>query len=91
MLLDLQYVPTNGSNNSEFPTPNAMKQEILGKLDELKASPAERIDILTALLDQASTTPQLVQVYEQMATKLTARIPIAQVLKRDDKNIISLV
>lgn len=70
---------SGGSGGIEFPSTNVLKNEVMTKLDELKATPTERLDILTALLDHAASTPALVQLYDQIVTKLTARIPIVQV------------
>jgi hypothetical protein len=50
------------------------------KWEELKIPPAERIETLTALLDAAQVTPELLALYETINTKLTARQPISQVL-----------
>lgn len=75
----------NGAGGVEFPTTNVLKNEVMTKLDELKATPNERLDILTALLDHAASTPALVQLYDQIVTKLTARIPIVQVIQHSTR------
>lgn len=51
----------------------------MAKCEELKLSPTERVDYLASLLDAASPTPELMALYENVSTKLTARVPIAQV------------
>lgn len=56
-----------------------LRSELMAKCEELKLSPAERVDYLASLLDAASPTPELMALYENVSTKLTARVPIAQV------------
>jgi hypothetical protein len=58
---------------------NHLRSELSLKWEELKVSPAERIETLTSLLDAAQATPQLLAIYETANTKLAARQPIAQV------------
>jgi hypothetical protein len=59
-----------------------IRNELSSKFDELKTSSGERIEILTALLDSATTTPELLALYESISTKLSARVPIVQFLNR---------
>jgi hypothetical protein len=56
-----------------------IRNELTMKFDELKTSSAERIDILTSMLDSAQTTPELLALYESISTKLSSRVPIVQV------------
>jgi hypothetical protein len=56
-----------------------IRNELTAKFDELKTPSAERIEILTAMLDAATTSPELLSLYETVSTKLSARVPIAQV------------
>jgi hypothetical protein len=58
-----------------------IRNELTMKFDELKTSSAERIDILTSMLDSAQTTPELLALYESISTKLSSRVPIVQVSK----------
>jgi hypothetical protein len=59
-----------------------IRNELSGKFEELKTPSSERIEILTSLLDAASTTPELLSLYETISTKLSARVPIVQLLNR---------
>lgn len=56
-----------------------VRNDLAMKWEELKIPPAERIETLTALLDTAQVTPELLALYETINTKLTARQPISQV------------
>ncbi len=58
----------------------AMREELVGRWNELKVPVGERVDALVALLDAAKTTPQLLTTYEAISGKLSARQPIAQVI-----------
>lgn len=59
-----------------------LRAELMAKCEELKLSPAERVEYLANLLDAAAPTPELLALYESVATKLTARVPIAQLSNR---------
>jgi hypothetical protein len=48
-------------------------------LYELKTPVQERVDALSALLDSAHATPQLVARFEFLQNKLFDRVPISQV------------
>ena len=54
----------------------------MAKCEELKLPPAERVDFLASLLDAAQPTPELLTLYDSVAQKLTARVPIAQLSHR---------
>lgn len=74
------YANTNGASSS-IPT-RQMRQELIGRCEELKLNPSERVDFLASLLDAATATPEMLALYENITTKLTARVPIAQLLNR---------
>jgi hypothetical protein len=66
---------------AQVPT-RQLRSELMAKCEELKLSPAERLEYLANMLDAAAPTPELLALYENVATKLTARVPIAQLSNR---------
>jgi hypothetical protein len=59
-----------------------LRADLLAKCEELKLPPAERVEYLSQLLDAAQPTPELLTLYDALATKLTARVPLAQLSHR---------
>lgn len=59
-----------------------LRADLLAKCEELKLPPAERVEYLAQLLDAAQPTPELLTLYDAVATKLTARVPLAQLSHR---------
>jgi hypothetical protein len=56
-----------------------MREELEKKWLELKTPINERVETLVHLLDASKATPEMLILFENLQTKLTDRIPIAQV------------
>lgn len=67
----------------------AVMRESLFKLWQgLGTSPEEKVQVLVALLDCADPSPELTRKYEAIQTKLSARLPIMQVLLSPQRFVI---
>ncbi len=73
------YFKYSAGRNASTMAAVQVRNDLALKWEELKIPPAERIETLTALLDAAQVTPELLALYETINTKLTARQPISQV------------
>ena len=58
---------------------NKIRLELAAKWEEMKTPVAERINMLSALLDSATCSPSTLIVYEQLSNKLQDKVPIMQV------------
>lgn len=72
-----------GGASASAAAPMSARLESLLKLWQGLGTPSEeRVQILAALLDSAQATPELTRRYEAVQSKLTARLPIMQMLTR---------
>ena len=63
--------------------PGRKTSHIRGELEstwnDLNTAPQDRVDMLVALLDEAEVTPELINKFNEIMVKLSARVPIVQV------------
>lgn len=75
-----QYAPGGtGADTTNGLTSSKMREDLAGRWNELKTPLADRVDCLSAMLDTASASPEMVSRYEAVVEKLAARQPIVQV------------
>ena len=65
----------------------SMRESLLKLWQGLGTSNEEKIQVLVALLDCADPSPELTRKYEAIQAKLSARLPIMQVLNNRIKNL----
>jgi hypothetical protein len=56
-----------------------MRGELESTWNDLNTAPHDRLDMLVALLDEAEVTPELMNKFNEIMAKLSARVPIVQV------------
>lgn len=56
-----------------------MREDLSQRWNELKTPLSDRVDCLSAMLDAAPVSPEMISRYEAVVEKLSARQPIVQV------------
>lgn len=75
-----QYAPGGaGADAGAGSSAGKMREDLAARWNELKTPLADRVDCLSAMLDAAPASPEMVSRYEAVVEKLAARQPIVQV------------
>jgi hypothetical protein len=83
----LQHLRSSGGSGSgggglHLGSTAKLRADLSQHWDELKTPVAERVAMLSQLLDSAGVTPGTLAVYESISAKLADRAPLAQLLNR---------
>ncbi len=71
------YTPMSTSNGNI-----KIVDELVAKWDELGTPSEDRVSVLVSLLNKSTVTPTMMNAYQTIVNKLSAKLPITQMLSR---------